>query len=149
MRTASVVLRSRRSFPPRGSLLIVLACLAALLSATFLGCASAQQEVKAEAQSSATDRPNIVFVLTDDLDYASAFKMPEIRSQLIEEGLSLEEAFVSHPTVAPLGLPSSRHSSGSRCVDGRHSTSSKGGDGAPSVPAHLFEPGACRHRNWS
>ena len=48
-----------------------------------------------------TEQPNIVFVLTDDLDYASAQKMPQIRSELIEEGLSFEEAFVSHPVCCP------------------------------------------------
>ena len=35
-----------------------------------------------------TYQPNIIFVLTDDLDFASAQKMPEVRSQLIEEGLN-------------------------------------------------------------
>jgi hypothetical protein len=33
-----------------------------------------------------TYQPNIIFVLTDDLDFASAQKMLEVRSQLIEEG---------------------------------------------------------------
>jgi len=56
------------------------------------------QEEKAKSTS---DRPNIVFILTDDLDYASVRKLPEIRSRLIEEGLSLEAAFVSHPICCP------------------------------------------------
>jgi N-acetylglucosamine-6-sulfatase len=43
----------------------------------------------------------MIFVLTDDLDYASAFKMPKIRSLLIEEGTSFEKAFVSHPICCP------------------------------------------------
>ena len=53
-----------------------------------------------EAESTA-DRPNIVFVLADDLDYASAQKMPQIRSRLIEEGASFENAFVSYPLCCP------------------------------------------------
>jgi len=43
----------------------------------------------------------MIFILTDDLDYASARKMPEISSRLIEEGISFEKAFVSHPICCP------------------------------------------------
>src|SRR5829696_1376486 len=71
---------------------------AALFTASCSGSGEATQEEAAEGPA---EQPNIVFVLTDDLDYASAQKMPEIRSQLIEEGLSFEEAFVSHPVCCP------------------------------------------------
>ena len=50
---------------------------------------------------SSTNLPNILFVLTDDLDYASAQKMPQIRSRLVDEGASFEEAFVSLPQCCP------------------------------------------------
>jgi N-acetylglucosamine-6-sulfatase len=53
------------------------------------------------AEESSTDQPNMIFVLADDLDFASAQKMPQIRSLLIEEGISLERAFVSHPVCCP------------------------------------------------
>jgi len=43
----------------------------------------------------------MIFVLADDLDYASAFKMPQITSLLAEQGASFEEAFVSHPICCP------------------------------------------------
>lgn len=56
---------------------------------------------KEEAESIA-DRPNMDFILAYDLDYASAFKMSKMRSRLIEEGLSLEEAFVSHSDMLTL-----------------------------------------------
>jgi N-acetylglucosamine-6-sulfatase len=79
---------------------MVLACLAAFLVAGSSGCAPALEE-EAGAQSSTTDQPNIIFVLTDDLDFASAQKMPQIRSQLIEEGISLEKTFASHPVCCP------------------------------------------------
>ena len=55
-----------------------------------------QEEVKSPA-----NRPNIIFVLTDDLDYASAQQMPQIRSQLIEQGASFENAFISFPLCCP------------------------------------------------
>ena len=43
----------------------------------------------------------MIFILTDDLDFASVQKMPEIRSQLIEKGISFEKTFVSHPICCP------------------------------------------------
>jgi N-acetylglucosamine-6-sulfatase len=88
-------------------LLVILACSAALLVAGCQGSEISASETSApetsqeeEGGGSATDLPNIVFVLTDDLGYASVFKMPEIRSRLVEEGISLE-AFVSHPICCP------------------------------------------------
>ena len=63
--------------------------------------ASASDTPQGEEAESATDRPNILFVLTDDLDYASAQKMPQITSLVAQEGLSFEEVFVSHPVCCP------------------------------------------------
>jgi N-acetylglucosamine-6-sulfatase len=76
-----------------------LACSVAFLIWGLVGFAPAQEE--ANAQSSTTQQPNIVFVLTDDLDYASAQKMPEISALLAEQGTSFEEAFVSHSVCCP------------------------------------------------
>ena len=80
-----------------GVLLWLLPCVGALL---MTGCSIAETLQEEEAESP-PDRPNIIFVLTDDLDFASAQKMPEVRSQLIEEGTSFENAFVSFPTCCP------------------------------------------------
>ena len=68
------------------------------------GCSVAETSssgTSEEEAESPADRPNIVFVLADDLDYASAQKMPQIRSRLIEEGASFENAFVSYPLCCP------------------------------------------------
>jgi N-acetylglucosamine-6-sulfatase len=62
---------------------------------------SSSQSSQEEDVESPTDQPNIIFVLTDDLDYASAQEMPEIGSSLIEGGTSFENAFVSHPVCCP------------------------------------------------
>jgi N-acetylglucosamine-6-sulfatase len=80
-----------------GVLLWLLPCLVIFLTA---GCSGSETSQEEEAVSP-SDRPNIIFVLTDDLDLASAQKMPQIRSQLIEEGASLENAFVSYPLCCP------------------------------------------------
>ena len=79
-------------------------CLAVVL--LFVASCSESGSLASEASQeeeveSPTDQPNIIFILTDDLDFASAQKMPQIRSQLIEAGISLEKAFVSHPVCCP------------------------------------------------
>ena len=91
--------RGGDGFRARGILLGALACLAALFVAGCSGPTTPQEEEE-DAQAPAT-QPNVIFVLTDDLDYASAQKMPEITSLLVEEGASFEEAFVSHPVCCP------------------------------------------------
>jgi N-acetylglucosamine-6-sulfatase len=80
-----------------GALLRLLPCLVAFLTASCSGSGTSQEK----QVEPPTDRPNIIFILTDDLDFASAQKMPQLRSQLIEEGTSLENAFVSYPLCCP------------------------------------------------
>ena len=99
MRTA--LLRSCARFLARRRVLfMVLACSVAFFVVGLLGFAPAQKEANAQS-STTTEQPNIIFVLTDDLDYASTQKMPEIGSLLVEEGTSFEKAFVSHPICCP------------------------------------------------
>jgi hypothetical protein len=107
-RVGAAPIRSGCESLARRALLVIVACSAALLLAGSSGSEISASETSAsgtsqeeEGRGSATDKPNIIFVLTDDLDYASAQKMPEIRSQLIEEGLSLERTFMNHPICCP------------------------------------------------
>ena len=97
------LLRSCARFLARRRVLfMVLVCSVAFLVGGLTVFPPAQQEANAQSSSTAAaTQPNMVFVLTDDLDYASAFKMPEIRSSLIEEGTSFERAFMSHPVCCP------------------------------------------------
>jgi arylsulfatase A-like enzyme len=81
----------------------ILACLWFFLL-FVTGCSGSETSSSGRSQEEAespADRPNILFVLTDDLDYTSAQKMPQIRSQLIEQGASFENAFVSYPLCCP------------------------------------------------
>jgi N-acetylglucosamine-6-sulfatase len=83
----------------RALFFVVLVCL--MISLLFItGCSASETPPEEEAEAS-SDQPNIVFILTDDLDFASASKPPQIRSQLIEEGTSFEEAFVSLSLCCP------------------------------------------------
>jgi N-acetylglucosamine-6-sulfatase len=93
----AVATRGDHGSRSRSVLLGVLACLAAFLAFGCSGSGSAQRE---EAEAS-TSRPNIILVLVDDLDYASAFRMPAISSSLLEEGTSFENAFASYPLCCP------------------------------------------------
>ncbi len=90
-----------RSFGPRKRRVSfrVLACLSVFLL-LVAGCSGSETSQQEEAESPA-EPPNLIFVLTDDLDFASAQKMPEIGSLLVDEGLSFERAFVSHPVCCP------------------------------------------------
>jgi N-acetylglucosamine-6-sulfatase len=96
--------RARRRVPLE---ILVVLCLLALFLLLIAGCSDSSETSSSpssqgeEAAEVSGEQPNIIFVLTDDLDYASTQKMPQIRSRLIEEGLSFEEAFVSHPVCCP------------------------------------------------
>jgi N-acetylglucosamine-6-sulfatase len=74
-------------------LLFVTSC-----SASGTSASDTPQEEEAE---SATNQPNIIFILTDDLDYASAQKMPNLSSLLLDEGASFENAFISQSLCCP------------------------------------------------
>src|ERR671912_167296 len=50
-----------------------------------------------------TTKPNIVFILTDDLRYddLKARYMPKTRSVLVDKGMSFQNAFVSNAVCCP------------------------------------------------
>jgi N-acetylglucosamine-6-sulfatase len=83
---------------------VILTCLTGFLL-FVVGCSgletSSSEASQEEEAESAADRPNIVFVLTDDLDYASAQKMPQITSLLADQGTSFDNAFASYPICCP------------------------------------------------
>ena len=47
------------------------------------------------------NRPNIVLILADDLDLASASKIPALEERLADEGLTFDNAFVTEPVCCP------------------------------------------------
>lgn len=70
---------------------LLLLCLSILLLAEGCGTASARMAQK----------PNIVFVLTDDSDHHLLSKMPNIKTELIQKGTTFDNAFVPFPTCCP------------------------------------------------
>ena len=61
-----------------------------------------------EAEAQTTSRPNLVFVMTDDLDERSMEHLDGIRSVMNANGTTFENAYVTYSLCCPLGLPSSR-----------------------------------------
>lgn len=66
------------------------------------GCSGSEtSDLQPGQQAETVARPNIIFILADDLDLASAQQMPKLRSLLTEEGASFENAFLSFPLCCP------------------------------------------------
>ena len=58
-------------------------------------------DVERAASAETPGRPNVILILTDDLDAASISHMPNLRSLLIERGTTFENAFVTDPLCCP------------------------------------------------
>jgi N-acetylglucosamine-6-sulfatase len=85
-----------------------------LLAAAYLltGCslATAEQETgsvektmgaESTVSTDTTERPNIILIVTDDLDANSISRMPNLRSLLIDRGTTFENAFVTDALCCP------------------------------------------------
>jgi N-acetylglucosamine-6-sulfatase len=67
-----------------------------------VGCSGSEtSDLEPDQQAESDARPNIIFILVDALELASAQKMPKLRSLLTEEGASFENAFLSYPLCCP------------------------------------------------
>src|SRR3712207_2940602 len=58
-------------------------------------------DVQRTANAETPERPNMILILTDDLDARSLSHMPNLRSLLIERGTTFENAFVTNPLCCP------------------------------------------------
>ncbi len=58
-------------------------------------------DVERTANTGTPDRPNIIMIITDDLDAGPISHMPNLQSQLIERGTTFENAFVTDPLCCP------------------------------------------------
>jgi N-acetylglucosamine-6-sulfatase len=55
----------------------------------------------ASAQDGSAEKPNIVLILADDLDYASAQQLPNTKSLIADRGAVFDNAFNSYPLCCP------------------------------------------------
>ena len=76
----------------------MLAALAFVVVCLVLGSRPAMGEKKIPDDR---DRPNILFIVTDDLDTRSVSRMPNLRSLLMEKGTTFENAFVTDSLCCP------------------------------------------------
>ena len=91
----------RREIMRRAYKHLVLVALVSL----FVGLGMTASDHKSSlAQTTAADaRPNIVFILTDDMrkDDLSKTYMPQTTTELVDKGMSFQNAFVSNPLCCP------------------------------------------------
>ena len=96
-------------FTLSGMISAVVALLAVLV---LVGCgqSASEREVadtgggadsRGAASAEPAERPNVIMILTDDLDTASISHMPNLKSLLIEEGTTFENAFVTNSLCCP------------------------------------------------
>jgi N-acetylglucosamine-6-sulfatase len=56
---------------------------------------------EATRERSTDDRPNIVFVMTDDMEEGMLSRMPAVRSRVVDEGVTFDNAFVTQSLCCP------------------------------------------------
>lgn len=80
----------------RLGLAVVTICLAVMLAT------STPQETKTPQRSSSQQgKPNILFVLADDLDAESPSRMPKLQDSLVKQGTTFSQAFATTPQCCP------------------------------------------------
>jgi N-acetylglucosamine-6-sulfatase len=80
-------------------IVVVLAAIA--LTVVGLVLAGDRLLTKQQADAQTTSRPNIVFVMTDDLDERSMQDLPGIREVMSTNGTTFENAYVTDPLCCP------------------------------------------------
>ena len=65
------------------------------------GANASARSGEATRERSPDDRPNIVFVMTDDMDEKMLSRMPIVRSRLMDEGVTFDNAFVTQSLCCP------------------------------------------------
>jgi N-acetylglucosamine-6-sulfatase len=56
---------------------------------------------EAIGERSADNRPNIVFIMTDDMEEKTLARMPVVRSRMVDEGVTFDKAFVTQSLCCP------------------------------------------------
>jgi N-acetylglucosamine-6-sulfatase len=72
-----------------------------LFIGSYVGDVTEANEAQAQVVTAASDKPNIVFILTDDMRKDDLRYMPKTRMLLKRKGISFENAFVSNSLCCP------------------------------------------------
>lgn len=78
-----------------------LALLSSLFVSLLAGCGGRESGEAGGEENSSSERPNIILVMTDDQDAASAEHMPHLQSLFVERGADFENAFVTNALCCP------------------------------------------------
>ena len=78
-----------------GSTRVIATCL------LLLACVCLSPAQLESGSLQAQERPNILFILTDDQDVGSMSELPNIRSQLVERGTTFDRAYATTPLCCP------------------------------------------------
>src|SRR4051812_33231802 len=78
--------------------LVVLSVVVATIAAACSGSKSHKATPKPSTRS---DKPNILFVLADDLDRSEISYLPTVRKLVADEGMSLDNYFISNSLCCP------------------------------------------------
>jgi N-acetylglucosamine-6-sulfatase len=73
---------------------------ASMALAVLLACGAAVWQL-GTGLAQVPQRPNIILILTDDLDAGSISQMSRLKSLMIERGTTFDNAFVTYPTCCP------------------------------------------------
>jgi N-acetylglucosamine-6-sulfatase len=95
---------SARNFKRTNLLKTSLVTAAAMLTAIVLAIISlivSDPTKSSLAQTSTDTRPNIVFVMTDDMPPNLLTRMPHVRDRIKAQGLTLSNAYVSQSLCCP------------------------------------------------
>jgi arylsulfatase A-like enzyme len=87
------------SSPRRPSRTVLAAFLAIVVVAA--GCSSSSSGSSTTPTTTASAHPNVLFILTDDLDLGEIAKMPDLHSMMVDQGVSFSNYFASVSLCCP------------------------------------------------
>ncbi len=78
---------------------IVVGVLLVIVASSLFGCSS--EEVPEKQRVAEQGKPNIIFILADDMRYDDLQHMPKTKNLIVKEGIEYEKAFVTTPLCCP------------------------------------------------